>query len=373
MRRVFSNAPRMSSGNSLAQQAALRFQGAAGHLPLVLDDNQRTAITAMTAPTPHGYYLWGGVGRGKSLLAQLYLDQIPAPITERFHFHDFFRRLHAEITTTRPPLDEAIGRMLGPARAVLFDEFHVHDVADAVLLTATLRALFHRDILLVATSNYPPEGLLPNPLHHERFLPAITLIRDELRVVAVGDGPDYRVTSDDRGNAQGFGAGSWFASAEGGTAPVDVRRGAVTLMPNGIPVCAQAADGGGVTFAYAELFDRPLGVREYLWIADHFPAVTLTAVPDLAHGDRDALVRFSILVDVLYDRDIPFTVYADSGPGAMLAAAEPPRDAARTVSRLATLRSLGRATAGAPLPTRPARGECAAREAPASPPSSRAS
>ena len=370
MSRIFRNAARESSRHALAQSTARRFPAAARRLPLVLDDNQREAITAMTAPTPHGYYLWGGVGRGKSLLAELYLDQMPAEITERFHFHDFFRRLHAEITTTRLPLDEAIARMLGPARAVLFDEFHVHDVADAVLLTATLRALFHRDILLVATSNYPPEGLLPDPLQHERFLPAITLIRDELRVVAVGDGTDYRVTSHDHGHADGFGAGSWFASADGSTSPVEVRRGDVTLMPNGIPVHAQAADAEGATFAYAELFDRPLGVREYLWIADHFPAVTLTAVPDLAHGDRDALVRFSILVDVLYDRDIPLTVCADSDPDAMLAAPEPPRDAARTVSRLATLRSLSRATAGDPLPTTPAWGE---RKAPASPPSSRAS
>ncbi|MFT4307255.1 MAG: cell division protein ZapE [Microbacterium sp.] len=333
MRRPRRDAPRPEPGHPVARATAPLFQTAVDASNLSFDRAQRAAIAALADPSPHGYYLWGDVGRGKSLLAELYLDSVRGVPSRRFHFHEFFRELHAEIAGTRQPLDHAIARTLGPARAVLFDEFHVHDVADAVFLTATLRSLIERDVLLVATSNYPPDGLLPNPLQHRRFLPAIRLIESRLRVVGLGQGPDHRRTDADLGHAHGFGSGAWTIEPARSGDPDH----SVPLTPNGIPVTARAAGADGVTFDYAELFDRPLGVREYLWIAERYPAVTICDVPDLAQGDRDGLLRFSGLVDVLYDRDVPLTVRAAGPPDALLAAQEPPRDAARTISRLATL------------------------------------
>ncbi|ALJ20215.1 cell division protein ZapE [Microbacterium sp. No. 7] len=317
--------------SSIASATSPRFLCAVHASGLAFDEAQRSAIARLAEPPTHGFYLWGPVGRGKSVLLDLYYGAVPTSRKRRFHFHDFFRDLQAEIAAARKPVEASIGGILGSARVVLFDEFHVHDVADAVYLTTTLEVLAARGILLLATSNDEPRGLMPNPLFHERFLPAIALIESRLDVVSIGSGRDYRR---DVAGGSGFGGGSWEVDAG---APGGQPAGGVDLTINGLVVRAAAADGTAATFTFAELCDRPLGTGEYLRLADRFARIRVLAVPDLSSVGCDPLTRLCRLVDVLYDRDRRLDVRAAGAPRRMLDAREPPLDAARTLSRLAML------------------------------------
>lgn len=139
------------------------FRAAINDSGITFDAPQIAVIDALSNPARHGYYIWGEVGRGKSLISETYFSSIPTDRKRRFHFHDFFRDLQTQITRNREPLDRSLGRLVGGARAVFFDEFHVHDVADGVYLSATLKSLVDDGVFVLATSNYAPEDLMPNP------------------------------------------------------------------------------------------------------------------------------------------------------------------------------------------------------------------
>lgn len=317
----------------LAAATSPRFQLAVERSGFVFDDAQHAAIARLSDAPEHGFYLWGTVGRGKSMLSDLYFDTIPMSRKRRFHFHGFFRELQTEIAATRQPVEKSIANIIGSARVVFFDEFHVHDVADAVYLTKTLDALIERNILAIATSNYAPNELMPNPLFHDRFIPAIKLIESRFEVVTLGSGPDYRRIATDRGHL-GFGAGHWSIDP---ALSSGAHRSMVELVVNGLPIRAVTTENSAATFTYAELCEQPLGVREYLGLAEDFDCIRLIDVPDLASAKRDPLMRLCNLIDVLYDRDQQLDIQASSAPERILDAKEPPYDAARTLSRVATL------------------------------------
>jgi cell division protein ZapE len=306
------------------------FRAAINDSGIMFDDPQIIAIDMLSTPARHGYYLWGDVGRGKSLISETYFAAIPTDRKRRFHFHDFFRDLQAQIIREREPLDRSLRRLIGDARAVLFDEFHVHDVADGVYLSATLQYLLDDGVFLLTTSNYAPEDLMPNPLYHERFLPAINLIRTELDVVHLGGSHDYRVNYETV--TQGFRAGTWRTQAL-----VSAYTTAVELNAAGHLIRAQRVEDDTAAFRFSDLCAQALGVAQYLWLAERFRAITLVDVPDLGTVDRDPLARFANLVEVIYDRDIPLHVSATGEPNRLLDASEPPADARRIASRLSTL------------------------------------
>lgn len=317
----------------LAVATAPLFQLAVRSSDITFDDAQHAAIARLLDPPAYGFYLWGAVGRGKSMLSDLYYAAVPTARKRRFHFHSFFRELQGEIATTRQPIEKSINSIIEPARVVLFDEFHVHDVADAVYLATTLDVLVRKGILVLATSNYAPDELMPNPLFHDRFIPTIALLQSRFELVSLGHGPDYRRRATHQGH-NGFGGGRWG---------IDPNPSAVTphsrleLIVNGLPVRAVAAEGGTATFTFAELCERPLGIREYLRLAEEFESIRLIAVPDLALSERDPLLRLCNLIDLLYDRDQRFDVEAVTVPERILEARQPPHDAARALSRLAAL------------------------------------
>lgn len=314
----------------LAVAAVAPFRAALAQTGLSFDAAQTAVIDALSTPAPRGYYVWGDVGRGKSLIADTYFAAIPTDRKRRFHFHGFFRDLQAQIARRRAPLDRSLVRLLGGARAVLFDEFHVHDVADAVYLTAAVRGLIDHGILVLTTSNYAPEDLLPDPLFHDRFQPAIDLIRAELHVAHLRAGQDYRRTqAPDRSS---FAAGAWRTRPD-----ADQDGSDVDLHAAGHTVRARAVDGETVVVTFGDLCDRPLGVAQYLALADRFRTIDLVAVPDLATVERAPLARFANLVDVLYDRGVALRVTSAAGPDRLLHAPEPPKDVGRAASRLATL------------------------------------
>ncbi|MCP2278326.1 cell division protein ZapE [Nocardia amikacinitolerans] len=189
-----------------------------------------------------GVYLHGRPGRGKTMLMDRFLATADADRAKRYHFHWFFAELHSAAHETGS-IDTAIERLLGTARLVCFDEFHVHDIGDAMLVARMLDALFARRIALVLTSNYPPTQLLPNPLFHDRFLPTIARIVEHLDVLSV-DGPtDYR-TLPNRDATRGFAAGRYLVccvptQSEVGTPPAPAASPARTVTAAGPKVPAE--------------------------------------------------------------------------------------------------------------------------------------
>ena len=273
------------------------------------------------------------------MMAGAYFDAIPCPDKRRYHFHEFFVGLH-DVCREGRSIEQSLTQILGGLRAVMFDEFHVHDVADAVYLSKMLEFVVDRGIVLIATSNYEPHGLLPNPLVHQRFLASIQLIESRMCVTEIGSGPDYRepstrdTTSDQR---DGFSAGTWTVTATRDNPQRDSSSG-VPLHIGRLAIRARSFDHGRLAIEFSELCDKPLGTRQYRELATTCVGITLVDVPDLAAGERDALLRFGNLVDVLYDADVTLHVISAGPPCSLSSAAEPPYDAARTVSRLNVLR-----------------------------------
>lgn len=311
-----------SRASALATATARPFRERLARERIALDAEQARAAEALCDPHPHGYYLWGDVGRGKSMLATRYFEAIPSEAKLRVHFTEFFRELQQRIVAEWHPLEAVLREMFGGTRAILFDEFHVHDVADAIYLTRTLEALVELDVLVIATSNYEPARLLPDPHFHDRFLPAIALIESAFAVVPIGAGRDYRVGGDAAPGA-GFASGRWIIGdpGEGPTAP----------------------EGGERTrrMTFAELCDRPVGAWQYLALADAVrdadERLVVCEAPDLSTLPREVAGRLGLLVDVLADRDLPVDFVAQGHWSSLRDASEPPVDVERTLSRFELL------------------------------------
>ncbi|MBY4127132.1 cell division protein ZapE [Rhodococcus fascians] len=240
-----------------------------------LDRAQAAAAEALSTPDTRGIYLHGPVGRGKTWLLDTYFHNVDVTSKKRVHFHGFFRDLHAAYFRHRFSIDAAIDDILstesGPATLLCFDEFHVHDIGDARLITRMLDALFARGVVLVLTSNYAPDELLPNPLFHPTFVPTIERLKKNLDVLCV-DGPvDYRSTGS---------GGSRFAS------------GTWNIEP------------GTCGYTFGELCCAARSTGDYLSMVETATSVTVREIPALANVSEFATQRFANLVDVLYDRDV---------------------------------------------------------------------
>ncbi|MDZ7930765.1 MAG: cell division protein ZapE [Rhodococcus sp. (in: high G+C Gram-positive bacteria)] len=244
---------------------------------------QAAAADALSTPSKKGVYLWGPVGRGKTWLLDAYFAGAASTAKKRVHFHAFFRDLHAAYFRHRFSIDAAIDDILSTddtglqAELLCFDEFHVHDIGDARLITRMLDALFARGVALVVTSNYAPDDLLPNPLFHPTFVPTIEKLKKNLDVVCV-DGPvDYRAvgTSGSR-----FASGSWSLE--------------------------RVSDG----HSFAELCCAARSTGDYLQMFENATSLTVTEIPALASVDEFAAQRFANLVDVAYDRDVRVDFHA---------------------------------------------------------------
>ncbi|RKT82813.1 cell division protein ZapE [Saccharopolyspora antimicrobica] len=287
---------------------------------------------------PRGLYLHGPVGRGKSFLVNTFFAEAPVQAKLRVHFHDFFDQLHRTIARIRASnrtnaVDSAIAELVGSARLLCFDEFHVHDPGDAALVTKLLRALLARRVTLVTTSNYRPADLLPNPLFHHLFRPAIELVEGNLTVVELGGGPDYR-RAGGRGN-QGFASGTWSTSPpEELRIPTTAER--TLLDVDGRHLRASAVRDGLVWFDFDELCATATSTKDYLVLAARFRTWVITGVPRLTHRDAQAQQRFANLVDVLSEKDATLHVVAQQDIASTLACG---RDTDRTASRLALLES----------------------------------
>ncbi len=295
-------------------------------------------------PVPRGVYLWGGVGRGKSFLMDLFFATVPLIRKTRVHFHEFMRGVHRELDDLKGienPLDEAAHRIASRHRLICFDEFHVSDIADAMILHRLLSKLFELNVGFVMTSNYAPDGLYPDGLHRDRLLPAIDLLNEQFDVVRVDGGIDYRKRAMLNINAY------LMPGGPAADAALHVSFGQIAEADDDDPVLqiesrrirARRRAGGVVWFDFAVLCGGPRSQIDYLEIAAQFHSVLLSNIPCMGAGQASEARRFTWLVDVLYDHRIKLVASAEAPPAQLYLAGVLTNEFARTVSRLHEMQS----------------------------------
>jgi len=299
---------------------------------------------------PRGVYLWGAVGRGKSFLMDSFYLCVPLVRKRRVHFHHFMREIHREMHELKgaeDPLAAVAERTALRYRLVCFDEFHVSDIADAMILGRYLEQVMDLGVQFVMTSNYHPDQLYPNGLQRERFLPAIEFLKSRLDVVNVDGGTDYRRLKLEKLKVY-LVAKPGGSDAEAELARIfeelkDVEEEKHELDVEGRPIAYRKRAGGLVWFDFAVLCGGLRSYADYVDLARRFHTVILSGVPKLAARDSDAARRFTWLVDVFYDDRVNLVVAAEAQPEELFTEGGDAKTAAaefqRTVSRLHEMQS----------------------------------
>jgi cell division protein ZapE len=272
-------------------------------------------VMGSTPPVSRGCYLWGGVGRGKTWMMDLFFDALPFAEKQRIHFHRFMARVHAELKQTdaeRNPLKTIARDWARDCRVLCFDEFFVSDIADAMLLGGLLESLFENGVVLVATSNVHPDDLYRDGLQRARFLPAIELIKSHTQVLHVDGETDYRLRILERSEIYHhplddeavISLNSSFEQMAGGCEL------ATGLEINGRAFQARRRGDGIIWFDFKELCEKPRSSLDYIEISRSFNTVMLSGVPVLDQFNEDAARRFISLVDEFYDRNVKLLISA---------------------------------------------------------------
>lgn len=298
---------------------------------------------------PRGLYLWGPVGRGKSMLLDLFFEAAPVKKKRRVHFHEFMLARHADMREARARgagqdrlIAQAAKQVADEASLLCFDEVQVTDIADAMILGRLFERLFAEDVVIVATSNRPPDGLYKNGLNRQLFLPFIALIKRELDVAELSGPRDYRL--------ERLMAAPVYYSPLGLAAEqaiehawkrltFDATPQAVTLDVGGRPLHVEREASGVARFTFDELCARPLGAADYLEIADRFHTVILESIPRLTPSMREEAARFRILIDALYEAKVKLVASADAEPADLYPSGDQSFEFERTASRLMEMRS----------------------------------
>ena len=293
---------------------------------------------------PRGVYLHGGVGRGKSFLMDCFYTAVPLVRKTRLHFHEFMREVHRELSElqgTVNPLDELGERIARRYRLICFDEFHVADITDAMILHRLLEALFDNGVGFVTTSNFRPDQLYPNGLHRDRILPAIALLQANLDVINVDNGVDYRGLTLQQVKLYHTPLGP---EADARMNDAFTRLAAMhdedpVLHIEAREIRARRKAGGVVWFDFKTLCGGPRSQNDYLEIAAEFHTVLLSDVPHMPVRMASEARRFTWLVDVLYDRRVKLIMSAQVPPEALYVEGPLAHEFPRTVSRLSEMQS----------------------------------
>lgn len=309
---------------------------------------------------PRGVYLWGPVGRGKSMLMDLFFETVPAAKKRRVHFQAFMAETHRRLNAWRkgdaaerkamfgqakgddpiPPVADLIAR---EARLFCFDELQVTDITDAMILGRLFEALFERGVTLVATGNRPLDDLYKDGINRQLFIPFIDMLKAKVEVVAVRGPTDFRLE-------RLRGAQTYFAPLTPANEAAfealwkDLTEGAeepgATLEVLGRKLVLPRAVGGFLHVGFASLCVQALGSSDYLALAERFHTVFLEDVPRLTPDRREAARRFVHLIDALYEADVKLVVLADAEPDALYPGGDGAFEFERTASRLHEMRSL---------------------------------
>jgi cell division protein ZapE len=296
---------------------------------------------------PVGLYLCGPVGRGKSMLMDLFFRSVPSLCKRRVHFHAFMLEVHERIererrANTDQPIAKVASDLAAEATLLCFDEFQVEDIADAMILERLFRSLFDAGVVVVATSNRAPDELYEHGLQRERFLPFIALLKQKLYVLELDSGRDYRL-------ARLHGKPVYHCpldeaardALEHGFAELtDGLPGAgATLTVKGRPLVIPRAARGVAWFAFEDLCANPLGAADYLAIAESFAAVIVEGIPRLSPQQRNEARRFNILIDTLYEARTLLIASAEVPPEEIYPAGDGTFEFRRTVSRMIEMQS----------------------------------
>ncbi|WP_339512327.1 cell division protein ZapE [Pseudomonas sp. RL_15y_Pfl2_60] len=286
-----------------------------------------------------GVYLWGGVGRGKSFVMDAFFTAAPLEDKRRVHFHAFLQELQQRMLAYNgqsDPLVRVAGDIAKSVRLLCFDEFHVHDIGDAMLLGRLLKALVEKGVGVVCTSNYAPQGLCPNPLYRERFKPAISLLEQRFAVVQLDGGTDYRQRA-------GYCWGEYIWPVKESSAVLGKRLAfsesveydrEITL--NHHPLKLRAREAGMLWLDFGELCRQPRSSADFLWLCDQYRQLAVAGVPCLDAEGIDVQQRFLNFIDIAYDSGVQLFLGCEAGlddlcqPGSHV-------DFSRTRSRLQQL------------------------------------
>jgi cell division protein ZapE len=293
---------------------------------------------------PRGVYMHGGVGRGKSFLMDCFYNAVPLKRKTRLHFHEFMREVHRELRElqgTVNPLDELGRRMALRYKLICFDEFHVAEITDAMILYRLLAALFNNGVGFVTTSNFEPDALYPNGMHRDRILPAIDLLKANLDVLNVDNGTDYRSITLEQLKLYHMPLGQTAdsAMADAFERLAEKRDEDPVLNIESRQIRARRKAGGVVWFDFKTLCGGPRSQNDYLEMASRFHTVLLSDVPHLPVRMASEARRFTWLVDVLYDRHVKLIMSAAVPPEALYTEGPLAHEFPRTISRLNEMQS----------------------------------
>jgi cell division protein ZapE len=296
--------------------------------------------------TPKGLYLWGDVGRGKSMLMDMFFETAPVEQKLRLHFNAFMVDTHAQIHAERQrgndPIPAVARAIAAKARLLCFDEFQVGDVADAMILGRLFEQLFAAGTVIVVTSNVAPDRLYEGGLNRQLFLPFIAEIKARLEVVELNGATDYRlqriaglkVYLTPLSPDADFGMDAAWTRLTGGA-----KAGPLTLTVLGRPVAVPAAARGVARFGFADLCEKPLAAPDYLEIARHFHTVLIDHIPVMTENMPNVARRFIVLIDTLYDESVKLVCSAAAEPQALYPAGTGSEAFRRAASRLAEMQS----------------------------------
>ena len=317
--------------------ALIASPGRGGFLSKLFSRNDDVAIP--------GLYLWGGVGRGKTFLIDLFYDALPIAQKRRTHFHRFMREVHERLREhagQRDPLAIIAREWRDSLRVLVLDEFFVGDIGDAMLLGRLLERLFDEGVVLVTTSNTPPRDLYMDGLQRARFLPAIALIERDCHVLELAGATDYRMRELVRSPVYraplDAGSDAWLESRWHALGGDDGHRDA-GIVVDGRRIPVRARSRGLAWFDFDALCEGPRGASDYIEVAQEFHTVLLGGVPVFDDDRNDAARRFIILVDELYDRHVNLVCTADAAPAALYAGERLAPAFERCASRLVEMQS----------------------------------
>lgn len=304
----------------------------------------KNPAVSVVAP-PLGLYVWGGVGRGKTHLTDLFFESLPMQQKLRLHYHRFMQKVHHQLRDLgdiEEPLERVAESLAAEARVICLDEMHINDITDAMLMHGLLTRLFDRGVALVTTSNVPPNGLYRDGLQRDRFLAAIALMEQHCEVLELATDTDYRLRTLER--------------AEIYHIPVDAKgelqlnqsfkqlAPAALLQPCSVEVnermLAAKGEGEGVAwFEFSELCESARAKDDYIELAREFHTILLSGVPVFSQDDGDAARRFVNLIDEFYDRSVKLIVTAAAEPENLYEGQRLAFEFERTASRLHEMRT----------------------------------
>ena len=311
----------------------------------ILQRLRSTLLPERGASAVRGLYIWGSVGRGKTFLMDLFYESLDFEQRQRSHFYRFMRDVHAELRTLKDvesPLDSVAQRIAQRSRVICFDEFFVSDIGDAMILGGLFEGLFRRGVILVATSNVPPQDLYKEGLQRRRFLPAIDLLLGNVEVFHLDGRLDYRLRALEKTGTfldASLPATNGELAALFATLAGSAGSGTCELMIEERPIKTRAVVAETVWFEFAELCEGPRSQNDYIDLAHDYLTVFVSNVPIFDSDSDDAARRFIMLVDEFYDRGVKLVLSAFAAPAALYAGERLKFEFERTASRLIEMQS----------------------------------